>query len=123
MARHSQAYGRELVLSQIPTDPIDRGVPKLRLPFDIVRTGNKVCAATVEQGSADDLVQNVWVVLATDEGSRIELPDFGNPDQVFTDDYDLGLVRAALDRDEPRAVHIEDGQLAGLIEQIGVEVG
>jgi len=75
-------------------------VPKLKVPFSF--TSGK--AATVEQDSTDEIIQCCQAVLLTPVDSRIELPEFGTPDQTFASPHaDPTEVRRALDRWEPRA--------------------
>ncbi len=83
------------------------GGPHLRVPFRI--TGGR--ALTVEDGSPDEIAQNVRVIVGTGVGERREVPDFGVDDPTFTD-ADLDDVEAAVAEFEPRAdLHIERGPI------------
>jgi phage baseplate assembly protein W len=73
-------------------------VPHLAVPF---RLGGSGRFAVVEQDSPDELVQCVAVCLATPEGSRAEVPDFGSPRFEF-DLPDPNDVIAAVTEWEPR---------------------
>lgn len=65
---------------------------------------------TVEQDSVDDVAQCVYVILATERGSRIEDPDFGITDPTFeVGGMDLGEALLQIETWEPRAdVTIEE---------------
>lgn len=54
-------------------------VPKLTVPFSV--TGGRV--ATIEQDELDQIAQCVYVLLATEIESRVELPEYGLPSQAF----------------------------------------
>lgn len=59
--------------------------------------------AVVEQDSDEDILQNVAVLVNTNIGDRIEIPDYGTPDQLFQERIDAGGVAEAVDEWEPRA--------------------
>lgn len=62
--------------------------------------------AVVEQDSADDVRACVEVIVRYPQGLRLELPDFGTPDQTFKQgaEIDTAVILAAVARWEPRAV-------------------
>lgn len=61
-------------------------------------------ANEVEQDSIDDIANCVTVALATEVGSRPEIPTFGTPDQVFSLlPLSLGQLLQAVETSEPRA--------------------
>lgn len=76
-------------------------IPHLAIPFRLA-DGNGP-AATVEQNSIDDITQCVEVLLATELGSRVELPGYGAADQTFTQQFDTSLILQAVTAWEPRA--------------------
>ncbi len=74
-------------------------VPHLALPL---RVGGDGRFAVLEQDSGDEIAQNVAVILATPEGSRAELPEFGAPRFDF-EIPDPSDVIEAVKEWEPRA--------------------
>ena len=76
------------------------GIPHLALPLRVDATGR---LATVEQDSPDEIAQNVAVILATAEGSRVEVPEFGVPRVEFTARIPAHEIVAAVEEWEPRA--------------------
>lgn len=78
-------------------------VPHLRIPFRIGVGGQ---AETVEQDSIEEVTQCVKVLVATNVGSRVELPEYGIADPVFTDvsqSQRTEAIAAQLKKWEPRA--------------------
>lgn len=73
--------------------------PHLAIPLRLDGSGR---FATVEQDSAVDIAQCVAVVLATPEGSRIEVPEFGVPRVEFAG-ADTNDIVSAVAEWEPRA--------------------
>jgi phage baseplate assembly protein W len=73
-------------------------VPHLSVPFHLSGSGR---FAVVEQDSDAELIQCVAVCLATPEGSRAEVPDYGSPRFEFTLP-DANDVIAAVTEWEPR---------------------
>jgi|KBSMisStandDraft_5_1062788.scaffolds.fasta_scaffold307743_2 hypothetical protein len=57
--------------------------PHFDLPFRFSFNGRGGSAAVVEQGTIDDLANNVFLMVATPQGYRDEAPNFGTPDMVF----------------------------------------
>ena len=55
-------------------------VPHFAFPF---RFGQSGSAMTVEQDTQEEIEQNVKVLVLTDRGERMEVPDFGIDDLVF----------------------------------------
>ena len=85
----------------------DVQVPHLAFPFRIGRDG---AAVVLEQDTLDEIAQSVQVLMMTHEGDRLEVPDYGISDLVFTVDPDLEAISAAVEEWEPRAVtRITDG--------------
>ena len=76
-------------------------IPHLALPFRIV-DGR---AAVTEQDTFEEIRDCVQAIIRTPRGFRLELPDFGVPDQTFHEGgADADEIAAALDRWEPRVV-------------------
>lgn len=94
--------------------------PHFKVPFQI----NGASAEYVEQGSADELVQNCIAILRTPFGSRDDMTDFGLIPQEFEDDKDITVhdIEAALMRDEPRARTLTTEQLQSLVREVQVQL-
>lgn len=87
-------------------------VPKLKFPFAM--QGSK--AALVEQDSIEELAQCAYAIFATEQGSRIEEPEFGIPDQAHRKGgVDEDELLAALAEWEPR---IDDVDIDDTWEQV-----
>lgn len=94
-------------------------IPKLAWPFDVVDGRVRV----VEQGSANEVAQCVYAVLATQPGDRTERPGFGFPSQLFRQGgVDLDELRAAVENWEPRASVLTEAQFEGLTENVRVSI-
>lgn len=101
--------------------PID--TPHLKFPFHLQADGTS--AMYTEQDSDDDIMDCVEILLRTERGSRIEVPDYGIPDQVFREaGADYEVIEEAISEWEPRADAKvrQSTQLVDLTEQIRVEV-
>jgi phage baseplate assembly protein W len=73
-------------------------VPHFSFPF---RFGQAGAALVVEQDTYEDLEQNVRVLLLTELGERLEVPDFGIDDLVFQTSLDeAGLAAQAGEWDD-----------------------
>lgn len=97
-------------------------IPHLKVPLTIGVDGH---AEVVEQDTWEEVAQCVQVLLMTRIGDRIESPEYGIPDQVFTTVPDLLTIQAAIERWEPRArTTLTDDQdwLDELIRRLIVEV-
>ena len=73
-------------------------IPHFQLPLRLLPTGS---FAVVDQGTVEEIAQNVATILATPLGSRIEVPDFGIPDPTFVG-ASSAAVLAAVNEWEPR---------------------
>lgn len=81
----------------------DLQVPQLAFPLRLDSSGD---FAQVEQDSLGDLIGSVAVLLNTPVGSRIELPEYGVPDSLFTPGgtgFDGTALEDSLREWEPRA--------------------
>lgn len=97
-------------------------VPHFKLPLRIGLDGH---AEVLEQDTPEEIAQCVQVLLSTRVGDRIESPEYGIPDQVFTTVPDLATIQAAIERWEPRAtvkLVSEQDWLDELIRRLIVEV-
>lgn len=75
-------------------------VPHLALPIRLSADGS---FETVDQDSLEEIAQNVEVLLLTEIGSRIEVPDYGVPSMVFATDINDETILALIEEWEPRA--------------------
>lgn len=98
--------------------------PKLAFPFRFAAAGTH--ALTVEQGSDEEILSSVEVLLRTHTGSRIELPDYGINDYLFRQGgVSIPEIDSAIAFWEPRAVtsisvsEIEDMQQRVRIHYLG----
>src|SRR5689334_8573327 len=76
-------------------------VPHFAYPFRLSARG----ADVLEQDSMDEISQCVQMLVSTNLGTRIELPDYGIPDQTFVadDQVNTAVIRAQCSTWEPRA--------------------
>jgi phage baseplate assembly protein W len=75
-------------------------VPHLRIPFALDGTG---AAETVEQGTNDEVIQCVAVLVGTRPGTRYFRPSYGITDPTFGGINTKALLLAA-QKWEPRAI-------------------
>ncbi len=97
-------------------------IPHFSLPFR--RDAHGRCVVN-EQDDDDEIVDCVEVLLATERGSRIEVPDYGLPDQVFRQGgADLSVVTSVIGRWEPRAEHFVERkkELTDMVDQVRVNI-
>jgi len=95
-------------------------IPHFRTPFQVV--GKSV--ATVEQDSEQEVTQCIEAVLQTPEGSRIEEPEFGIPDELFETlgpNPSADVYLAAIEDWEPRARVLGEASIDELTEQITIK--
>lgn len=91
--------------------------PHLRVPFAI--TGSS--AAVVEQDSAEEIEQCVEACLRTTLGSRIEAPEYGIPDETFTQlspNPTADVYLTDVEKAEPRAHLLGEARIEAMIERI-----
>lgn len=94
--------------------------PHLKIPFEV----NDGQVAVVEQDSIDDVTGCVFSVLATERGTRPELPEFGLADPTFRlGGVDLDELRDVVEEWEPRAEVFTEAQWDQLLEEVRVRVG
>lgn len=98
-------------------------LPHLKVPFQI--TGGK--AETVEDGSIDEVRQNVAVLLSTLEGERLVVPDYGIEDMTFEPQSripDRVAIEAVVSRWEPRArIEFETADVVDGTAALTIRVG
>lgn len=95
------------------------GIPHLALPFRVV--GGQ--AIVNEQDTIDDVAACVEAVLRYPQGSRVEKPGFGLPDQTFAQGgADPAAVAATVARWEPRAQTDVAESLEGLVSRVTVNI-
>jgi phage baseplate assembly protein W len=95
-------------------------VPQFAMPLRVVNGD----FAVVEQGSIEDIEQNVMAVLRTIVGSRIDAPDFGIPDETFEQlsaSPSAEPYIAAVEAAEPRAHLIGEARIEKLVKRIVIE--
>lgn len=97
-------------------------IPHFRLPFRV--TNGSV--DTIEQDSLDEIAQCVQVLLSTELGTRLELPDYGIAQPLFMTKIDFSAVLAQLDKWEPRARTVINSDIDStdeLLRSLRLEVG
>lgn len=96
-------------------------VPTLAFPFQL--NGRADAALVVEQNSDEDVADALQVLLSTDRGERIELPDYGLPDQAFLQGgTDLTQIQATIDLWEERArIVLTAGVIQDMIQKASIE--
>lgn len=76
--------------------------PHFQVPFSL--TGDGGHAQCVEQDSQEDIFQCVQAVVATRQGFRLELPEFGIGEPLFKEGGpDTTAIARAIETWEPRA--------------------
>lgn len=96
-------------------------IPHFAFPFRWV-AGR---AAVVEQDSDREVEQGVRVLMLSHVGERVEVPEFGVPDQTFQERIDEVVVqRAAADWDERVEIALRETQDPGnaMIRDLLVQV-
>jgi phage baseplate assembly protein W len=97
-------------------------VPHFAVPFTVAGGA----PLEVEQDSAVEISQCVEVVLDTIEGTWVDEPEFGIPDETFVQlvpNPDAVVYLSAIDRWEPRAEVLGSATVEGLVERVVIEEG
>lgn len=96
-------------------------VPHFAYPF---RFGVGGHAATVDQDELDDIRNCVMILLRTEVGSRLDLPEYGVPQQFLKENgINVNGVLSAINRWEPRAqVAMSVSEIKDLIQYATVTV-
>lgn len=100
----------------------DVDTPHFSLPFR--RNVNGKCVVN-EQDSDSEIIDCVEVLLATERGSREEVPEYGHTDPVFRQGgVDLAALADAITRWEPRAEHFveREREMIGMVDEIRVNI-
>ena len=82
-------------------------VPHFKFPFTLGPGG---AFNVIEQDGEDDIGQCVQVLLSTELGSRVELPEYGIEDPTFNTNIDTPGIITAIQDWEPRAEVTMDEQ-------------
>ena len=83
-------------------------VPHFSFPFDIADRGS---AVVVLQDSAEEIEQNVKVLILTERGERLEVPDFGIEDPTFGVGVDTDAIVDAADKWDSRSKVFVDAEM------------
>lgn len=94
--------------------------PKISFPFALVGNGSAV--KHVEQGSDEEVLDCVEVLLSTEAGERIEVPDYGVSPQVFREggasiEEIMDTIRVWEDRAEA-VIERDPGELDKLTDRL-----
>lgn len=94
--------------------------PHFKFPFKLTTDGTR--AMVVEQDSDEEIMDCLEVLLSTQPGERIELPDYGVPDQAFRENgLDPVVVSDAVRQWEERAeIFIETGVIENLAQTVTI---
>lgn len=100
-------------------------VPHFTFPFRFAQGG---VPDTVEQDTLEEIEQGVKILMLSERGERLEVPDFGIPDLTFQVDIDVQAIRdAAKEWDERSEVAFFeepdrfDGKIRNLLVQVTEE--
>ena len=78
--------------------------PHFSLPFRFVQTGISLSVAVSEEDTPEEIFDCAQAVIRTNLNKRVEMPEFGTPDQAFSlGGVDAAAIVAACIRWEPRA--------------------
>ena len=94
------------------------GTPHFAFPFTLLASGKS--AVYTEQDSDDEIMDSVQVFLTTERGERIEVPDYGIPDQTFLQNgVNTNQILTALGLWEPRAdIDITSTEWTQLVQRV-----
>ncbi len=97
-------------------------VPHFSFPFRRSNDGTR--CVVVEQDMDDEILDCLEVLLTTERGERIDLPDYGLPDPLFTQGgANLELIRQVIATWEPRAnATVTRTDLVDMLDRIRIEV-
>jgi phage baseplate assembly protein W len=96
-------------------------IPHFAWPFQVVDGA----VQTVEQDSAEEIAQCVEAVLNTPVGSRIDAPDYGVPDETFSQlsvDESAAVYLDAIDAAEPRARVLGEARVEEMAKRVAIRV-
>jgi phage baseplate assembly protein W len=92
-------------------------LPHFAVPFEV----SAGAPLEVEQDTAAEISQCVRAILHTPEGSMLDDPEFGIPDETFAElgtAPDASLYLSTVERFEPRAELLGEATVEGEVEQI-----
>lgn len=97
-------------------------IPHFSFPFRRAATGKSV--VVTEQDMDDEILDCLEVLLTTERGERIDLPDYGLPDPLFVQSgMSLETVQQVIATWEPRAnAAVTRGDLVDMLDRIRIEV-
>lgn len=97
-------------------------VPHLAYPFQLNTRGS--AAVVNEQDDDNDIIDCVEVLLSTERGERIELPDYGLEDPAFRmNGADGRQIVSVIEEWEPRAtIDFDDDELEELVQTVRLRV-
>lgn len=97
-------------------------IPHFSFPFR--RTMNGKSVVVTEQDMDDEILDCLEVLLTTERGERIELPDYGLPDPLFVQGgMSLETIQQVIATWEPRAnAVVTRGDLDDMLDRIRIEV-
>jgi phage baseplate assembly protein W len=102
------------------SDPVQ--IPHFAFPF---RFGERGAAVVIEQDSYEEIEQCVKVLMLTEIGERLEVPDFGILDVTFRNGADTSSIEAAAKEWDERVetdISEEPDRLNGMIRHLLVQV-
>lgn len=79
-------------------------------------------AAVVSQDSAAELQQNVVVLVLTEVGERLEVPEFGIPDPTFRTEVDTASIVEAAEMWDERARVFVNSDIDRMVRNIQLSV-
>lgn len=94
-------------------------IPHLAFPF---RFGSAGAALVVPQDTTEEVEQGVKVLMLTELGERLEVPDFGISDPVFQTEVDVANIAAAALEWDSRVELVIDEEPDGMIRNLLVQV-
>lgn len=96
-------------------------IPHFKFPLQL--TGDGTRAQVVEQDSDDEILDCIEVLLATTQGERIEIPNYGIRDQAFRQNgADTAHILAQIRKYEERAnINLAPDVIRELVQRVGVE--
>lgn len=97
----------------------DTQIPHFSFPFTI---GNQGFATVLKQDDVAEIEQNVKVLVLTELGERIEVPDFGISDSTFQTDVDTQSIVEAAELWDGRAKVFVDSDIDRMVRNVRLNV-
>ena len=92
--------------------------PHLAFPFKV----EGASAAVVAQDSLNEIEQNLKVLVLTERGERLEVPEFGIYDPTFQVDYEPKLISESAQRWDNRARVLSVSQISDMVQSVRIHV-